>query len=266
MTIAELRAQLGTSSYTARTDDEIKAQAEQQYAADLAAKKLAAQQSYDATETALKNQYGTLEQTYTKQASTAAANTRQSYSAADRQALSRGMQRSSFNNATLSNVNLSGDKAQAEIQQSRTNDVNKLDSQRSTLARQLAESMQGYDVQNQSNVLAYMNSLKDQDYQRKNAAEQNAANLALQLYQLQLNQQQYDALYGAKTSSGKASGGKHTPPSTGGSIFDDVDNSAKAAKLAATQPQSIYTGGYISPKNLFAATVARTNATLKNKK
>jgi len=266
MTIAELRAQLGNPTYTVRTDDEIKAQAEQQYAAELAAKKLAAQQSYDATDTALKNQYATLDQSYAKQASTVATNTRQSYSAADRQALSRGMQRSSYNNATLSNVNLAGDKAQSELQQSRTNDVNNLESQRSTLARQLAESLQGYDTQNQSNVLAYVNTLKDQDYQRKTAAEQNAANLALQLYQLQLSQQEYDALYGSKTRSSSSGNKPKAKATTGGSIFDNVDNSAKAAQAAPAQLQSIYTGGYIPAKTLFAATVARTNASQKKKK
>ena len=83
MTLDELRQQLTMDTYTPKTDEQMREEANQQYASVYGQKKLAAQQTFDQTDLALSNQLASLDQNYAKQREAAAKATRASQSSLD---------------------------------------------------------------------------------------------------------------------------------------------------------------------------------------
>ena len=88
------------------------------------------------------------------------------YAQADRQALTRGMQRSSFNNQTLSNIDLQGAQTQERITERQGGDQNQSESQRAVLARQLGDQMTQLSASEIADKLAYIDQLEAREYDR----------------------------------------------------------------------------------------------------
>ena len=183
--IEELAAALTKLNYTPRTEQQRREQSENLYRNQLNQALLSAQQQYDTSDLALQNQLSGLERSTQRQIESQQRNTRQAISQADRRALSRGMQRSSYNNDTLANLQLKGDEAVANIEQARTDTENSVAAQRALLAQQLAQNLTAAQSQYEGNVIASMQQMEDQDYQRGLAADQFNSNTQLQLYQAQ---------------------------------------------------------------------------------
>ena len=183
--IEELAAALTKLNYTPRTEQQRREQSENLYRNQLNQALLSAQQQYDTSDLALQNQLSGLERSTQRQIESQQRNTRQAISQADRRALSRGMQRSSYNNDTLANLQLKGDEAVANIEQARTDTENSVATQRALLAQQLAQNLTAAQSQYEGNVIASMQQMEDQDYQRGLAADQFNSNTQLQLYQAQ---------------------------------------------------------------------------------
>ena len=225
MTLDELRQQLTMDTYTPKTDEQMREEANQQYASVYGQKKLAAQQTFDQTDLALSNQLASLDQNYAKQREAAAKATRASQSSLDRYSLQRGMQRSSFNAASQANILAEGEKTLADINQSETAARQNLESQRTQLASQLAAQLGQYDVDYANDVQAYFNQLKQQDEASRVEADKYRNQLLMALYE-------YDQKGGssggggsrggsyASTSSSSALGAGDAQTEDGGNAYD----------------------------------------------
>lgn len=225
MTLDELRQQLTMDTYTPKTDEQMREEANQQYASVYGQKKLAAQQTFDQTDLALSNQLASLDQSYAKQREAAAKATRASQSSLDRYSLQRGMQRSSFNAASQANILAEGEKTLADINQSETAARQNLESQRTQLASQLAAQLGQYDVDYANDVQAYFNQLKQQDEASRVEADKYRNQLLMALYEYD----QKDGSSGgggsrggsyASTSSSSALGAGDAQTEDGGNAYD----------------------------------------------
>ena len=204
MTLDELRQQLTMDTYTPKTDEQMREEANQQYASVYGQKKLAAQQTFDQTDLALSNQLASLDQSYAKQREAAAKATRASQSSLDRYSLQRGMQRSSFNAASQANILAEGEKTLADINQSETVARQNIESQRAQLASQLAAQLGQYDVDYANDVQAYFNQLRQQDEASRVEADKYRNQLLMALYE-------YDQKGGS--SGGGSRGGSYASAS-----------------------------------------------------
>lgn len=183
--IEELASALTKLSYTPRTEEQRRQQSEAFYRNQLNSALLSAQQQYDTADLALANQLNGLNTAATRQINAQRENTRNAISQAGRQALSRGMQRSSYNLSRMANIQLKGNEAEAQIQQSRTDMENSIAAQRALLASQFAQNRTAAQAAYENSVLSRMLEMEDQDYQRQLAADQFNSNTQLQLYQAQ---------------------------------------------------------------------------------
>ena len=193
--LADLINQLKSDSYMPLTPEQIKQQAENQYKSYYDQLRLAANQSTDRQNLALENQKANLQQSYDKQRQNTAKQYRQAYSQADRQALSRGMQRSSYNNQSLSNIDLKAAEAQKDLFNEQATEENKISSQQTQLAAQLADQLSQYDASEAADVLKRMDELEAREYDRKTTAENNKNTLTLQIYSILNDQLQKQVEY-----------------------------------------------------------------------
>lgn len=242
--LEELMAQIqkNQQAYTPLTQKQMQEQATNRYKPVYDQKKLSAQQAYDTSDQALAQQLAGLQSTYDKQREQSRENTALTYSAADRQALGRGMQRSSYNNATLANINLKGNEALQAISDTQAAQEKNIGEQRSLMAKQYADQLAQYDAAQQAEILAYIDELSAREYDRA----QNANQLAMQLYQYQFQkeqadreqanwQAQFNAQYGGSSGGGSSSGSRKNSSSNSnsksGSLWDELGGSSKAATI-----------------------------------
>lgn len=261
MTLDELTQKLKYGSYTPLTEEQIQQKARDKYQSELDASKLTAQQAYDKTALALDNQRAALDQSYAKQTEAARENTARSYSAADRHALSRGMQRSTYNNSTLANINLEGDETLNKLAEALRADQNALDSQKSLAAQQLAQQLAQYENNFNSQVSAYADQLREQDYQKRLEQEKYYNQLQAMLYE-----------YGLQSGSGSRGGGgstrPKTPPTTDDttpgtdndySLFDLLNNYVPPSTTTKTAGSTDkYANGYTPGSSAYKAVQAQT--------
>ena len=190
--IEELAAALEKFNYTPRTEAERRAQSENLYRTQLEQALRNAQQTYEESDLALANQLIGLDTGYDRQRQSQEEAIRSAISQADRHALSRGMQRSTYNNATLANLQNKGNEALARIEENRANDRADVEAQRAQLSRNLARAREGANADFQNQVLAEMQRMADEDYQRRLTADQNNNNTQLQLYASQQAEDQFN--------------------------------------------------------------------------
>lgn len=237
--------QKNQSAFTPLTQQQMQEQATNRYKSTYDQKKLTAQQAYETNDQALAQQLAALQSSYNKQKAETAENTKQTYAAADRQALGRGMQRSSYNNATLANINLKGEKALNQLGEAQLAQEKNIGDQRSLYAQQLSTQLAQYDASMQADILAYMDELEAREYDRAQTANQ----LAMQLYQYQFQKEQADqeqanwnAQYGGRSSGGS----RYSSPTVNNNTGDDDFNAALDAtdknnkKPAAVRKNNIY--------------------------
>lgn len=158
-----LASVLTTQQAAPRTDEQLRAEAERSVGSLYNQKTLAAQQQYDRTALGLRNQLDAISAVYAQQRDNAAANTRQSISALDRRAMSRGMGRSSYNMATLGNMQTEGDKIQNQIATNETNTRADIESRIQQGNQQLAELLGSYHVDREMDILGRMDTQRDKD-------------------------------------------------------------------------------------------------------
>ena len=238
------------------SEDEILRQAKSQYQSAYENQVLGANQAHELAELGYSRQMEQLGQSYARQTEQAKGQTTLALSETDRHALSRGMQRSSYNMATLSNVRLAGDKALGDIAQAQTRDEGDIAQQRSLgtkqLGEDLAQALRDYDT----NVMTYADMLRDREYQRATEAARYQNELAMAMYeysnqlqQQQMAQQQWlaefnesvrqyeqnraDKQVASSSSSGSKSSGSNTSSLTGSSGL-----SLSAASAASTTQKS----------------------------
>ena len=212
-TVEELAAALEQQSYTPRTDEELRQQAENIYRNQRDTARLNAQMQYDTAITGLDNQAATLDTTYDRQRESQLEANLRSLSNADRAAQMRGMGRSSYNLATQANLRNAGDKAMARIEEDRANALVGIANQRDMYGRQLAQSLASADSTFENSVIAKIQELANQDYDRKTAATNANNNSLMQLYQLLQTDNKNKKT--SSSSSGNKSGTNPVPDNNG---------------------------------------------------
>lgn len=214
-TLEKLISQLETyQPYKALTEDEIRQQASQRYQGVYDQKRLNAQQAYENEDAALARELSGLQKSYDAQRASSAAQTRSTYSQADRHALSRGMQRSSYNEATLAGIDLAGDQAQRAINRMQTEHEAQIGEKRTDLSRQLSQTLSQLNASQKSDELAYADELSAREYERSVNSQNTYRDLAMQLYEYQrelekeeAEQARWQAEFNAKYGQGGSSGG-----------------------------------------------------------
>ena len=257
MTVDELRRQLTMDTYTPKTDEQMREEANQQYASSYNQKKLSAQQTYDQTDLALTNQLASLGQSYEKQREAARKATRASQSSLDRYSLQRGMQRSSFNAASQANILSEGEKTLADINQTETNARQSLESQRTQLASQLAAQLGQYDVDYANDVQAYFNQLKQQDETAKTEADKYRNQLLMALYEYE---QQNSGGSSGGGGSGSRGGSASSSSSTAIAGGDEAASGGTAQDSAYDKFMNMFSG--TAKNNKAASKTARARGSL----
>jgi len=223
-----------TSSYVPKTADQIRQQAQGEYQSYYDQLRLAAQQAQARNDLSLQQQREGLQRTYDKQREASQKEYENAYSRADRQQLSRGMQRSSYTAQVLANLTKEGAEAQQELWDAQGAAEGNIDAQRTQLAAQLADQLSQYSASEAADVLARIKQLEDQEYDRVRENDQYKNSLSAQIYQFLYqgeqdkiaqdrwqkefdeNVRQWNAQYGSKGSGG---GGNNYNPDK-----DDTNN------------------------------------------
>ena len=209
-----------TSSYVPKTADQIRQQAQGEYQSYYDQLRLAAQQAQARNDLALQQQREGVQRTYDKQREASQKEYENAYSRADRQQLSRGMQRSSYTAQVLANLTKEGAEAQQELWDAQGAAEGNIDAQRTQLAAQLADQLSQYSASEAADVLARIKQLEDQEYDRVRENDQYKNSLSAQIYQFLYqgeqdkiaqeqwqkefdeNVRQWNAQYGSKGSGG----------------------------------------------------------------
>lgn len=191
-TLDSLISDLKKNAYTPKTEEELKASAENRYQSAYDQKRLEAQQAADVSQLALDRQLAGMGTMYGKQKEASAQQYTQAYSQANRQATSKGMQRSSFNNTTLGNIALAGNKAQQEIANQEALNRTGFEDQKNLLARQLSDQIKQYSASQAADTLAYLDELEQKEYDRSTASADKSNSLAMQIYQFANQEKQQE--------------------------------------------------------------------------
>ena len=232
VSLTELQKQLQQAAYTPLTDEQMQQQAQNKYASLYDQQRTAAQQAFDQTALALQQQRDQLAVNYGQQYSAAEKATRQSLSNADRYSIQRGMQRSSYNNATLANIGLEGNKTLNSILQGLTTAQGDVDERTSLLSQQLAQQLAGFSTQQQSDIQAYIDQLRQQEYERTTAAKQYADELQMRLYEYTQAAKKSGGGGGGSSKSGSKAPKTTPPPDNSGGVYKTLYNSMIAAEAA----------------------------------
>lgn len=184
--LEELIAKLENNQpYTALTEAQIMEQANRRYQSVYDQKRLSAQQSYESDDAALVRELAGLQGSYDRERAQSRADTQSAYSQAERHSLSRGMQRSSYNSATLSGIRIAGNEALREIDRQQTEQESEIGEKRTLLSRQLSSLLSQYDADQQSDVLAYADELTAREHERTVASQATRNELAMKIYEYQ---------------------------------------------------------------------------------
>lgn len=222
-TLESLISQLGSyQPYKPMTDEEIRTQAAQRYQSVYDQKRLSAQQAYESDDATLARELSGLQKSYDAQRASSQAQTRSTYSQADRHSLSRGMQRSSFNEATLANIDLAGDQALRGIDQAQTAHEQQIGEKRTERSAQLSQTLRQLDTDQQRDELAYADELAAREYDRAVNSQNTYRDLAMQIYEYQhelekeaAEQARWQAEFNARYGGGGSGGGRSSRKSTG---------------------------------------------------
>lgn len=206
-----------TPTYTPKSAEQIRAQAENEIGHYYDQLRLSATQAQNRSDLALQQQQANLARSYEKQREASAAQYADAYSQTDRHMLTRGMQRSSYAAQTLANLRQAGVEAQDAIYDQQVSAEADVGAQRAQLAMQLAEQLGQYDASEAADILNRIRELEEQDYALGQDSAQQQNSLAAQIYQM-MYQEQRDAvgdqqwqaefnLASNKSSGGGGSGG-----------------------------------------------------------
>ena len=218
MTLNELTQKLNQETYVPRTDEQLKSEAEKRYASIYGQKKLTAQQNYDASDLAYQKQLQALTDTLALNQQTLQRETANSIANANRYQITRGMQRSSYGAANNARLEAAGNANLAQLLRQYGTDAGNIESNRTLLARQLADTLAQYDIDYLNDINAYIDEQKQIDYDREQAALQNQNQILMALYE-----------YGKAAGGGGGSrrsyssgGGQTPPPSDDPGSGDDI--------------------------------------------
>ncbi len=202
------------SKYKAKTPEELRTRAENEYQSYYDQLRLSAQQAQQAGDLRLQQEYATLQDMYAKQSVQSEAQYKNMYSTSNNQMLQRGMQRSSYGAQTLANITLKGAQAQQGIQDQQAAAAKDIEDQRTLYVQQLADQLEQHDSNEAADILARMQELEDMQYAQEQQSLDRQNALSMQIYQT-LYQKERDAIadsqwqqqFDKSTSRGGGGGG-----------------------------------------------------------
>lgn len=175
--------------YTPKTDEQLKTQAEGEYQSYYDQLRLAARQQQQNNDLRLIQQRDSLQGVYDQQREESARQYSRAYSQADRQLLSRGMQRSSYAGQVLAGVGNQSVRAQQQIADAQAAAVAKIEDQRTQLQQNLDAQMAQYTASQQNDVMKRMRELQDTEYNRQVDAWKSQSTLTQQIMQAMYQQE-----------------------------------------------------------------------------
>lgn len=239
------------TAYTPLTDEQIAQKAKDRYQAVYDQNRLSAQQQYDAQKLARDQQLAALLDQYALQREQSAENYQKAADSAVRGALNRGMQRSSYLNATVGNIGIKGAEAQQAINKNQEGSVRNAAEQQALAAQQLAAQLSQYDKSQLADQLAYQDELADREYNRGLVAADRANQIAGDIYNAQLYAQE-NGLFGyGGSSGGGSSGGSYrnsgggssgTKSSASSSLFDSLNAASGISAALASGVSAVKAG------------------------
>lgn len=168
---------MAVNYYNARSDEQLRKIAQDQYKSYYDQLRLAAQQKQQREATALEGQRAGIQRSYQQQIEDSERSYRQAYTQADREALRRGMQRSSYTAQVLAGVNREGARAADRIREAGASAEGNLDAQIAQSQTQLAEQLAGYDINQAQDVMSRYNELQSEEYDRNREYQQFAESI-----------------------------------------------------------------------------------------
>ena len=153
-------------AYTAKTAEAIQSQAATEYQSYYDQLKLAAQQQTGTQDLLYQQQKSGLGTTYGTQVTASQKEYANTYSQAARETLSRGMQRSTYNNQTLANVNTKAAEAKQTIYDAQAAAESNIEAQRTSLASQLAAQIMQYDASQAADIQKRIAEIGTEEYQK----------------------------------------------------------------------------------------------------
>ncbi len=183
MSYAQLTQALRTNDYTPRTDEQLRTEAQNKYAATYNQQKLAAQQGYEANDLVYQQQLKTLENDLKLGQQEVIKSTADSAASADRYNVTRGMARASYATANKARIENQGISSLAKLQTQYSGNVGSIEAKRTQLAQQLANTLAQYEIDNVNNINTYIDEQKKLDYDRKVAADKAYNEMQMALYQ-----------------------------------------------------------------------------------
>ena len=191
--LQELIDSLKNATFVPKTQEELQQQAQNRYQSYYDQQRLSAQQEYERNAAALESELAGLGATYDKQRKQSQKAYAQSYSQADRNMLSKGMQRSSYGAQTLANIQTAGNEALQEIAEQEAYKRESLAKNQTLLAQQLSSQLKQYDANQAADILAYLDELEAQEYEREQQSIQYNNQLSAQIYEYLMAEQERDA-------------------------------------------------------------------------
>ena len=183
MSYKQLESMLKVNEYTPRTDDQLRTEAQNRYAAQYNQQKLAAQQNYEASDQQYQQQLKTLADDLATSQQEVIKSTADSAASADRYSLSRGMSRASYSVANKARIQNEGVNNLANLMKQYSGQVSGVQANRTQLAQQLADTLAQYEIDNLNNVNNYIDEQKQLDYDRKVASDAAYNNVLMAMYQ-----------------------------------------------------------------------------------
>ncbi len=253
----QLKALLEKPSYAKRTDAELQQAASDYYDPIYNTQTLSAQQQADTTNAAYDQQLSALGADYEKQRKSAAEQTAAAKYGADRSALTRGMGRSSYNNANLSLLDKAGNETLAGINSAEGTARQGIESSKALTTQQLAQTLAGLQTNKAKEMASYQNQLRDSDYEKELSALQYRNELEQMLANYQVDLEKYGLVSGGGRSGRSGGSGNSGSSSSINPLTDLVSKQTTSTPGASA-------GLYNLLKNQRASST--TNAAAFNKK
>ena len=236
MTVQELTDALNMETYTPRTDEQLRTEAENRYNSVYNQRRQTARQNYAARDLAFQQQLAPLQDTLANNQQDLMRSVQDSIASADRYTVTRGMQRSSYGAANRANIQNRGNQSLTALLRQYATDANGIANNRTLLAQQLADTLAQYDTDYQNDVLAYIDEQRQTDYDRRVAANQYANQLQMQLFE-----------YSQKHGSSGGGGGSRRSYAGSGQQNDPGDSGNTDSLWNSLNQRNIYRTYNLNP-------------------
>jgi len=238
--IAQLQA--NSKPYTPLTEQQMQEQAKRKFQTLYDQNRLTAQQQYDTAKLARDQALATQLDQYALQQEQSRKNYQQAQADAVRNALGRGMQRSSYIGATVGNIGIKGNEAQQAILKNQEGTVRNYAEQNALAAQQLAAQLAQYDKGQLADQLAYQDELEQREYDRGMTAADRINQIAGDIYNAELYATEKGLFGYQRTPTGVVSSGGSSKKSTGGNKNPTNNSSSGYDSLMSGLSKDSFTG------------------------